>query len=375
MNPTDKIYNILAEVKQFKQERGYTSNNFNKLQKNLHQLADKFPWNKDDILELVEKKDALFNYKLANKELKGLKSLLIFNYKLINKELKGLKSLLKFINTLLKKKEFIAALESSKIDIEQFKKAIKFNKLKLKVLKDRNKDCKKKMQTFVQTFVKVIKITNNKKEFKKALAECFAECDEAQAKLAYVDRLENSIENGFIVEQSKKVPGSARQRTGIWKTATAYAVVVIIGFGAVTGSYTSGEGISFGGGAAMASELHDKAFYDGLAEEALKMNKSKNYNGVIKLLEKYKMEANNSDLLDELASAYSKTGKMDEAIKLFKQAVKLDSTNTDAYYNLGGIFGYIKKDKTKAIKYFKLYIKYNGANIEKARTHIKRLSQ
>ena len=235
MLPADEIYHILEDLKKLRQERGYTKSRFESIRKKMQPLVDKYYWRKDEFLDLVTKKDK------------------ILGYNNIKKELKILNSLLDYIKKMLKKEEFIAALESSKIDIEQFKRAIKFNKLKLKVLKDRNKDCRKKMQTFV----KVIKITTNRKDFEKALADW----DTAQSKIAYIDRLEDSLENKIMVEQTRKFPKSVKQRTGIWKIATAYAMATMIGFGVATGSYAAGEGISFGGGNVYAEEVQTQAPY------------------------------------------------------------------------------------------------------------------
>ena len=352
MIPADKIYHILEDLKKLRQERGYTRIKFKSMREEMQPLVDKYHWHKDEFLDLVVRKGK------------------ILGYKNIKKELQILNSLLDYIEKMLKKKEFVEVLVAQKIDIEQFKKAIKFNMLKLKILKDLNKECRKKMKKFI-TFIRV---GADKDEFKKALAEW----DEAQSKLANIDRLENSLEKKVMVEQTKKFPKNVKQRTGMWKTATAYAMAAMIGFGAITGSYTSKEGISFGGGAAMAGELHDKAFYDGLAEKAEDMNDVKNYKDVIKLLDKYKNVTNSAFLLNELARAYGKSGNIDYAINLFEQGIKLNPHYTATYYNLGGIYGYVKKDKAKGIKFFKLSIQYankNDSHIKNAQKHIKKLSK
>ena len=104
--------------------------------------------------------------------------------------------------------------------------------------------------------------------------------------------------------------------------------------------------------------MHDKAFYDSLARQAEKLNESEKYNEVIRLIDRYKDLANHSNLLDKLAFAYGKIGKIDFAISLFERALELDPINIDAYYNLGGIYGYIKKDKAKGIKCFMFYIEH-----------------
>jgi len=229
MIPADKIYHILEDLKKLRQERGYTRIKFKGMREKMKPLVDRYHWNQDEFLDLVVRKGK------------------ILGYKNIKKELKTLNSLLNYIEKMVKKKAFAEALDAQKIDIEQFKKAIHFNKLKLKVLKDSNKECRKKMKRFI-TF---IRIDADKNEFKKALAEW----DETQAKIAYVDRLENSLERKVIVEQAMKSPKNIKVRTGMWKIATATAAAAILAFGAVTGSYTSKEGISFGGGSAMAGEV------------------------------------------------------------------------------------------------------------------------
>lgn len=349
MIPSDEIYHILEDLKKLRQERNYSKSKFNSINKQILAFDKGYHWHQDEFLDLVARKGK------------------ILGYKNIKKELKCLKSLLKFINSLLKKKEFIAALEQSKIDQEQFKKAIKFNMLKLKVLKDRNKDCRKKMQTFV----KVIKITTNKKDFETALADW----DTAQSKMAYIDRLEGSLENKVILEQTRKFPKNVKQRTVIWKIATAYAMATMIGFAAVTADYSVKGGISFGGGEAMAGELHDKAFYDGLAEQAEDMNKSKNYRGVIQLLDKYKNITENVHLLNELAGAYGKIGEIDVAISLFEKAYQLEPGRSSILFNLGGIYSYVKKDKIKGIKYFKMCVEGGGEFAKRAENHIKKLNK
>lgn len=344
MIPADEIYNILESLKTLRQERGYTKSRFDGVNKRILALAKDYHWHKDELLELVEEKDKFFDYKT------------------IHKEINVMKSLLKFISKLLKKKEFVGELA----DVEQFKKAIRFNELKLKALDGRNKECLKTKKVFE----KVIKVENN--EFEKYLGEW----DSAQAKVAYVDRLEDGLEKKVMLEQARKFPESVKRKSGVWKTATAYAVAAMIGFGAITADYSVKGGISFGGGEAVAGEVvHDKAFYDRLSERAEKMNDKKDYKSVIQLLNQYKNNTTHAGLLNSLAYANGRIGNIDIAISLFEKAIKLNPHFPAPYYNLGGIYSYIKKDKTKGIKYFKLYIQNQGEKIEKAKTHIKKLSR
>lgn len=350
MIPSDKIYHILEDLKKLRQERGYTRIKFKSMREEMQPLVDKYHWHKDEFLDLVVRKGK------------------ILGYKNIKKELQILNSLLNYIEKMLKKKEFVEVLVAQKIDIEQFKKAIKFNMLKLKILKDHNKECRKKMKKFI-TFIRV---GADKDEFKKALAEW----DEAQSKLANIDRLENSLEKKVMVEQTKKFPKNVKQRTGIWKTATAYAMAAMIGFGAITGSYTSKEGISFGGGAAMAGELHDKAFYDGLAEKAEVLGKVKKYNDVIQLLNPYVNNKNNKSafFFNNLGAAFLGQKDYHIAKRLLLKGLNIENTRTDILWNLGKC-DYNLKDYKSARNYFQMYVDNNGKQLDKAQKWIKWLEK
>ena len=59
----------------------------------------------------------------------------------------------------------------------------------------------------MKNFITFVRIGTDKKEFEKALTEW----DEAQAKIAYVDRIEDSLERKVIVEQAAKYPQNIRQ--------------------------------------------------------------------------------------------------------------------------------------------------------------------
>ena len=245
MIPADKIYHILEDLNKLREERNYTRDRLDSIRQKMLPLVDRYHWHKDEFVDLVNRKGKLLGYKH------------------IKKEIEIMDSLLDYIEKLLKKKEFAEGLAEQDIDIEQFKRAININKLKLKILKDHNKECRKKMKNFV-TF---IRINADKEEFKKALAEW----DEAQAKVAYVDRLENSLEKRAIVEQAQKFPESVKEKGGL-NTATAVAIAAMIAFGAVTADYTVKGGISFGGGSAEAGEIQTQAPYKTNKEllEALK---------------------------------------------------------------------------------------------------------
>ena len=86
----------------------------------------------------------------------------------------------------------------------------------------------------MKNFITFVRIGTDKKEFEKALTEW----DEAQAKIAYVDRIEDSLERKVIVEQAAKYPQNIRQNMDLWEIKAAYAVAVMLGFRMVTGNYS-----------------------------------------------------------------------------------------------------------------------------------------
>ena len=184
--------------------------------------------------------------------------------------------------------------------------------------------------------------------------------------ISYLDKM-----SGDIAVKVDEAGHSVRKAVSLRQKAAVLITALVIGMSAVTGAVPA-AGL---GNVAMAGEVQqDKAFYEGLAKQAEELNASKNFNEVVDLLDKYRDTSTSSNLLDELASAHGRLGHIDLAIQLYKKAIELDPNNTDAYYNLGGIYGYVKKDKEKSIEYYQLYIEHKGPNIEKAKAHIKKLS-
>ncbi|MEA3515028.1 MAG: hypothetical protein U9R34_06115 [Nanoarchaeota archaeon] len=346
MIPADEIYHILQDLKKLRQERGYTKSEFVGVNKKILALAKDYHWRKDELIGLIEEKERFFDYEI------------------VHKEIKIMKSLLKFISKLLKKKEFVAELA----DIEQFKKAIRFNELKLKALDGRNKECLKTKKVFE----KIIKMKNG--EFEKYLSEW----DSAQAKVAYVDRLEDGLEKKVMVEQARKFPESVKRKSGVWKTASAYAVAAMIGFGAITADYSKSEGISFGGGNVYAQEVvHDLAFYEELAQKTEdELFPKKAYGKVIELLKPYAQDKENKSALfyNNLGVAYKRKKQFNKSLKLLLKGFELDNKHTHISWNLGQCY-YHLKDYKNSKKFFQLYIDNKGKQLKTAKDWVKWLDK
>lgn len=61
---------------------------------------------------------------------------------------------------------------------------------------------------------------------------------------------------------------------------------------------------------------------------------------------------------NDLGVMYSRARQFDKAIEACEKAFKNNPRNAEAYYNLGVLYAYAKKDAGKAIEYYRLYLDY-----------------
>lgn len=224
MNPADKIERLIAEIKALKEERGYSLARFKELNEELHKMGGQYHWKQDAFLDVVNKKNKLFRYRN------------------INAEIKKLREILKLIKSLLKKKDFAHSV-SLVADVGQVKKAIDMDLLWLDDASSHAKDCRVK----ARKFVKVIKTGTSRADFDSALSEW----DNAQIDLTHLDKLEEVLISKAI-EFGHRYPKKGLGRL-VWQKAAVYSIAALIGFGALTGTFSQGQ-VNFGN-VAMAGEV------------------------------------------------------------------------------------------------------------------------
>ena len=66
-----------------------------------------------------------------------------------------------------------------------------------------------------------------------------------------------------------------------------------------------------------------------------------------------------AEYIYNMALLYVEAGMFDEAIESFKNFLELNKEDAGAYYNLAFIYEHAKKDRKKAVKYYKRYLKLN----------------
>ena len=102
------------------------------------------------------------------------------------------------------------------------------------------------------------------------------------------------------------------------------------------------------------SEGEGLSRFDRLAEEATQLNKRREYERVISLLEPHKTDKKNDSAIffNELAIAYRSKGKLTEAIQAYQEAQNRDPENPVILINLGYVY-YLKKEHLQAVEQYK----------------------
>ncbi len=344
MAPADKISSILDKLKVLRKERTYTLDNFYKIKREMQPHIESYKWHIDEFMILAVKKNNLFKYKI------------------VKKELNSLISMLNYIKHLLKKKEFVDQFNRQNVDISKINKAIETELLWVKDFKSQNKECRSKMRAVRR----LLKMGIEKKVFEQAIAEW----DNEQMDLSHLDRVEDNLEQK-AVEIARQYPETVMHRMGIWQKATVYAIAVLIGLGVYTADINKRGFGGFGGNVAVAEEVHDKAFYDGLAEQSEKISAIKSPEQVIASLEQYKNDKNNksSSFFNQLGVAYVNNGRVDGGIKLLEHGLTLEE-NSSIAWNLGAFYYKYKKDVSQSKNYLQMHIRLGGKNKAKAQKYI-----